>query len=356
MPYNILIKTGDAEIRALEEINFDSIGNRVNPIIEITRGRKTKNDSEGNLHRRLDRLNIIFKNYSVILDATTIEDLSNHEIKELYKHDNGYENWLNFLDKQKTKFAEVIPTILVDDYEKVDFEANLLLQVRRFSETYKRFCYRCNIKDDGILDDIELFQSNGIDISNMFVIIDCEFMRPSAWKSFSLRAIDKISQILKIAKVSRFIVISTTFPKIVAEFGQDDEDHFILDEIKLYDAILNASFERNVEIEYGDYGTINPERNDSNATSWVPRVDVPLYDRIYYKRTRKDGKAYKDAYVQSAIKAVEDVRFPSELKCWGVDAIKAAAAGIPGGSNPAFWISVRMNIHIIQQLKRLLES
>jgi len=51
---------------------------------------------------------------------------------------------------------------------------------------------------------------------------------------------------------------------------------------------------------------------------------------------------------------VSDNRFPLSLnKNWGINQIKNASDGASPGSSPSFWISVRMNIHIEQQLMRL---
>jgi len=356
MKYNLLVKTGEAEIRALVEADTQKYINQLFPIIEITRGRKSKNDSEGNIEKRLIKLHEVFKGYTVILDATTVEDLLNSEISGFYDQNSGYKNWIDFLSTQKSKFTNIIPTILVDDFDKDNFEDNLLSQVKTLQNEYSEVCYRFYVEDDGVLDDLQLLKDNGINLSKINIVIDCGFMRPSAWKGFSKAVLSKIKKILDIGNVAKIIIVSTTFPKIVADFGNDDEDVFLLDEIKLYDSIKSELDNDGIDsgfFEYGDYGTINPERNDGFATAWVPRVDVPLQDRIYYKRTRREGKAYRDAYIKSALKAVNDKRFPNSIECWGIKSIRDASLGDPEGSNPAFWISVRMNIHLVQQIKRL---
>ena len=51
--YGLLFKTGDSEIRALR--NFSN-KKGIFPIIELTRGRKTKKDTIGDIQKRIDQL------------------------------------------------------------------------------------------------------------------------------------------------------------------------------------------------------------------------------------------------------------------------------------------------------------
>ena len=110
-----------------------------------------------------------------------------------------------------------------------------------------------------------------------------------------------------------------------------------------------------ISIMYSDYGSINPIRNDNviMANGWRPRIDVPLETEIFYYRRRKVPKGYAVTYSLVAVDATRDRRFPSEIKNWGINQIIIAADGASPGSSPSFWISVRMNIYIEQQLRRL---
>ena len=92
------------------------------------------------------------------------------------------------------------------------------------------------------------------------------------------------------------------------------------------------------------------------ARGWIPRIDVPL-DKIvyYYKERRPKGvTAYASTYTQVARAVCSDDRFPyGLLENWGIAQIKACAQGASPSASPSFWISVRMNIHIEQQVKRI---
>lgn len=82
-------------------------------------------------------------------------------------------------------------------------------------------------------------------------------------------------------------------------------------------------------------------------------IRVTLRDKIYYYRERKGSRTYSDTYTSVARKAVSDKKFPSSIKAWGISQIQNCALGDAPSASPSFWISVRMNSHIIQQINRL---
>ena len=352
--YALVLKTGDAELRALQNLSVDKLN--IFPIIEITRGRKSKNDKIGCVSKRIDKIKNIFKGTKICLDLTTSNSLSNEEIDELYSFDNGYQKWLDFLISLNNEniFSSIIPTILAN-VEDSNFSHNLKLQVEKITENFDSIVYRNSLADDACYEDIELIK-NVIEGSavNFYFIIDCEYIAPGAWKSFAAKAKIRIEKINSIIKKTQFIVTSTSYPNNISEIGNDDEDTFRLNEIDLFTDISNNF--KTFFILYGDYGSINPIRNDGIVMSrgWVPRIDVPLQTEIFYKRERKGKREYSTTYTLVAKKVSSDYRFPSHLSSnWGVKQIISCSEGYSPGSNPSFWISVRMNIHIEQQLKRL---
>ncbi len=60
--YVPIIKTGDAELRALSNID-DAVKNFVMPLFEITRGRKTRNAEEGVIAKRWNLFQTIFQRF-----------------------------------------------------------------------------------------------------------------------------------------------------------------------------------------------------------------------------------------------------------------------------------------------------
>ena len=124
---------------------------------------------------------------------------------------------------------------------------------------------------------------------------------------------------------------------------------------------MEKNIKQDVAISYGDYGSINPLRNDLVFTrGWRPRIDFPTSkNRIFYyreKRSKDKGgtySSYGSHYVSVAKKVVGNGAFEDIPESWGVKQIKSAARGFPPGKSPSFWISVRMEIHMLQQIKRL---
>lgn len=351
--YALLLKTGDAELRALANSTIDNI---VFPVIELTRGRKSKNDKIGLIQKRVDKLKSIFQNKDICLDLTTSSSLSNEEIDDLYTFASGYEKWIKFLlnIKNENVFKNIIPTILVNT-EDSDFEINLKLQVSQLTDNFDSIVYRNSLADDGCYEDIRLIKDIIVESGKEFYfIVDCEYIAPGAWKSFSEKAKSRIKKIKDIVPTTKFIIVSTSFPKSVGEIGKEFDDTFQINEIDLYNDVCKDT--KIEDIYYGDYGSINPIRNDDVIMSngWRPRIDVALQDKIFYYREKRGNSKYSDIYTVVANRVIRDKRFPHSLtSSWGIDQIISCSNGNAPGSNPSFWISVRMNIHIEQQTRRL---
>ena len=168
------------------------------------------------------------------------------------------------------------------------------------------------------------------------------------------KCIARIKNLREILKCNfEFIICGTSFPNNISEIGNDETDTFSISEIFVFEAFKKIDR----KIIYGDYGSINPIRNDNviMARGWIPRIDVPLEKSVYYYRQRRPSKEskYNTTYKEVALKVMKDTRFPIDLNAWGISMIKECANGVTPSSSPSFWISVRMNIHIMQQLKRL---
>ena len=326
--YGLLFKTGDSEIRALR--NFSN-KKGIFPIIELTRGRKTKKDTIGDIQKRIDQLAECFGNMDIILDLTTEPALSSTQIDMFYIPDNGYKNWINFLIeiKEKDIFKDIYPSILLnvdDDY----FEDNLEKQVSSILKKFSGISYRCNIEDEGYSDDIDIISKSISSDKKFFFIIDCSYIRASELSSCKEQAVRIIEDVYNKIPHVNFILASTSFPD---KIGEDDSSTLQLTEIRLYREVSKAI--PDISIMYSDYGSINPIRNDNVIMA------------------RKVPKGYAVTYSLVAVDATRDRRFPSEIKNWGINQIIIAADGASPGSSPSFWISVRMNIYIEQQLRRL---
>lgn len=346
--YALLIKTGDSELRALSKFLDTS---SILPIIELTRGRKSKTDKEGLIGKRVEKIKEIFRDEEIILDLTSDENLSNATIDSYFVPNNGYKNWVDFLISVKNEkcFKKLIPTIIVngEDENLVD---NLKLQASLIAKEFNCMSYRCNIEDDGCIDDIEAVK-DCLNENESYIVIDNGYIQPSEVHLCAEKTAALINKIIDIVPNTTLIVASTSFPDKLPE---EDSSTIRLSEIELFNSV--KKYLKNTNIIYGDYGSINPIRNDGivMAHGWRPRIDVPLADSVFYYRKRRDGLEYSTTYSMVAQEVSLDSRFPSNMKDnWGIQQIINAANGASPGSNPSFWISVRMNIHIEQQLKRL---
>ena len=367
--YAVVIKTGDAEIKAIENLPKETIS-KVLPIIEITRGRKIQERSEEEkksnrisgvelypLVKRLDKIKTIFRGQTVCFDLTTELSLSNKTIDNLYKHNNGYKNWIDFLInlKQESNFKEIIPCIVMD-VEDPDFDTNIKIQVRELSKHFKNIIYRNFLSDDNCYDDIEVIKTEVNQNTNLLFMIDSGYIVPASHKIFLDKIIYRVNKVSTILPPNtKYIICGTSFPKQVSDIGNDFSDTFKLVEKQIFNNLKDSC---GVDLVYADYGTINPIRNDDiiMARGWIPRIDVPTKSDVYYYRVRrpKGTSQYKDTYVEVAKLVRNDDRFPSSIKSnWGISEINRCADGKPSSSSPSFWIAVRMNIHIQQQVNLL---
>lgn len=353
--YYLLFKTGDSEFRAIDNTS-PSYRKSFMPIIELTRGRKLRGKDLSPIQNRLDTMYKLFNGGPVCMDITSSERLSNPEIFELYNPENGYINWINFLNKVADEggFSELVPFIIAN-YNDSEYQANYSKQIEQLFSHFNRIAYRNSLIDEGCYEDIEIIKHFIGSSQKLIFIIDCGYVPSGAWRNFAEKAITRIENIDRyFGKAIEFVVCGTSFPNNVSEIGKDDEDSFGLFEINLHQRVVSAL--PNINVAYGDYGSINPIRNDNivMARGWIPRIDVPTKKEIFYKKERRGDKSYSDTYSRVARRIVGDSRFPHNLNDnWGVEQIINCAKGASPGSNPSFWISVRMNIHIRQQIERL---
>ena len=361
--YSVIIKMGEAEIRAIENTE-KSILNQTFPLIEITRGRKvTKNNVTAYpFDNRLSRIKKALKEQIVAFDLTSDLLLTSDEIDKLYRFANGYEEWVNFLVRLKEEniFKEIVPTILINT-DDPNLNENLLLQVQKLKQHFSSILYRNSIVDENCYEDFELLKEEFQGV-NLYIMLDCGYTPQSSHKIFADKAISRLTNIKSVLNDinAQYIITATSFPKNVSELGDVENDTFSISEIQIHKEVCeNENIQKSIGgIMYGDYASINPTRNDTvtMARGWIPRVDVPLQKSIYYyKKRRPQGvTAYASTYSQVALLAVNDYNFPNDLGInWGIQQVRNCANGAAPSSTPNFWISVRMNIHVAQQVKRL---
>ena len=355
--YFLLFRTTQSELRAIKSIKYDR--KNIIPLIELTKGRISKNDEQGKIKKNIDKISETFKDNTVMLDLSNLKKLSNDEIENLFTANEGYKEWRTFLVdlKKERTFNKIIP-VLLQNFEESNYELNFRKQVQLLANDFDIIAYRSNIAEDGCYEDMVLIQDLLKKEGLKFIfLIDCEHVAPGSWLSFADKVSERIEHISEINSKIEFVIFSTSFPKYVGELGDEQSDTFRLHEIDIFNNIKKRHGAK--RIYYGDYGSVNPYRSDGIKLKygWIPRIDVPTSREIFYYRKRRNdiSQPYSDVYSYIARnEIVTDSRFPKNLSNnWGIKQILFCADGKAPGSSPSFWISVRMNIHIEQQLRRL---
>lgn len=364
--YLPIIKTGEAECRAVMESPFLANNDAIIPIIELTRGRKKsiKLENGKNLvsfpfSNRLNKLKKGFYGDIVAIDLTSDEDLLSEEIYTLYDPKNGYENWCSFIGSIDVEgcFKKIIPSIIFN-WNDDKFLENIQLEIVRLTKKFDSVFYRCDLQSTDCYDEIPTILQFLPSGTKLCVLIDAGYLQESIKDDAIALFTSRIENIIKILQGNNYsiAIASTSFPNNVTEYG-DLETSTIR---QIEKDIFKSVRESHDKLLYSDYATINPIRNDlvTMARGWIPRIDVPVYDSIYYYRHRRPPRmsAYKGTYAYVAGRAISDVRFPNGLdELWGISMIRSCAFGIVPSSAPNFWISVRMNIHLYQTVKWLEE-
>lgn len=354
--YVLVVRTGEAEIRALENLD-SSVFNNVLPLIELTRGRKkTVNDAISYpFQTRFSKIKDKLNGCKVAMDVTSDEKLSCSDTDVFFNYENGYEEWVNFLVRLKNEkvFSQIIPSLIMN-FEDENYENNYKKEIESLCKEFGTFLYRCSIEDDGCYDDLSIIKKT-LNGNSFYLMIDCGYVAQAMHQNIGEKCVARIANIRKMfsSKNCVIIVCGTSFPNNITELGNESNDTFRNSEVNVYE----MSCEEDNSIVYGDYGSVNPIRNDNvvMARGWIPRIDVPLPLEVFYYRQRRPShiSKYSTTYVEIAKKVIGDYRFPFALKTWGISMIRQCANGVPPSSSPSFWISVRMNIHVMQQLKRL---
>lgn len=363
--YYLIVKTADAEMKALENTSPDVMA-RLTPVIELTRGRKLPSKEKDPEKRkkemprypykkRLERVCNIFKGKSVVFDLTSDESLSSIEINELYTPDGGYKKWIELLKELKSGgyFKELVPCVILNAQDD-NLDVNMAIEVEQMTALFSAVAYRSDIFDDNCYDDIEVI-TNHLNGKGLVVIVDCSYVVQARILDYEEKVKARVTNLRKLVPEGTTIVVSSTsFPRNISDLGDDFHDSFKLSEVEL----ANRLKQDRVDVVYSDYGSINPIRNDTvvMAHGWIPRIDVPLKDSVFYYRERRPSgkKDYPPQYTKVAKYVIEDKEFPADInENWGIKQIRNCASGGKPGSAPAFWIAVRMCIHVEQQVRRL---
>lgn len=333
MTYYPLMKTRDAELRAYNTLSDDT-KNLIIPIFELTKSRNTKIAPDGDIRRRMEYIREILGNREFVLDVTQEEIYTNPQIYDLLDEKNGYYEWQYFLSGYKD--LNIIPTIHLYDINEYD-------EVRAFvkwaSARYAKLALRVPLLLGAITPILTTITESMAENCALLLLIDAGFIEENQQN----RIIGEINETIKLASITikekNIVLISTSFPRTPAGLGQDERGIFRIRELDIF-----KNCAENRQIQYGDYASIHPHQYEMRGGTWIPRVDVSLDDvYIYTRYRREDG-----GYIKAAKKMLLTPEYKS-INCWGDEEIESAASGKPSGRNPAFWISVRMCIHMTRR-------
>ncbi|HBZ14946.1 MAG TPA: hypothetical protein DEO73_04205 [Pantoea sp.] len=347
--YFPIIKTTIAEMRALKNLQ-PSAWNNLTPILELTKSRKGKNNQDSSVYKKIDEISQIIKSEELILDLTNIDALANEQIESFQDDNDAFNNWCNFIEYVHTKLPGIIPVLLA--YPDSTFN-ELTLQLNCLSQKTKKIAIRIPIFEEGLgglfNNFVNLIKTNPNLIHS--IIFDASYIYKEIGQKPFKYIVDFISYFYsQVGNIysGNFIFCSEHYPANIIEYldkGQDQFDNVVeFNNAVLYRKVKSALMNLNMSsILYGDYGGIHPFRNDVKAFNWIPRIDYPTDNKIYFSKVRRDVGGYG----QCAKNIVRLIEFQNDsLKCWGMDEIINASRTKPGGLNPSYWISVRSNIHM----------
>lgn len=366
--YIPVIKTGESELKAIKNLTAE-LKSFILPLFELTKARKKPKEAEGSIKNNITFLQENFSKTPFILDLTNDDKLSNTEIDNLLTSQNNYEKWVDFCLEQKTLFSEFYPTVAIveeknEEYE--DYIYKLQNQIIKLCSNFKYIVFRAqneSIAKNLILDINNLIKKgivNNLEKKIIF-ILDYRYINNTT-KSIDIAA--KLCKVLYSLGVENIVISSTSFPKTVSEYmNTSDFVKFKIKEFNFYKNIKKELNDKNINLIYSDYATVNPIRNDNVvfARGWIPRIDVPALDEyIYCRRTRRDkNQSYADVYKSIAKKIIDSDYYNNllqkDIKGWGIQEILNASNDNIGGSSPRYWISVRMNIYI-EMLSKIINT
>ncbi|WP_444451436.1 beta family protein [Rhodobacter capsulatus] len=383
--YFVLARTGQSEMRALRNLKKEDRV-KFTTLLELTRGRKraSKHIKDGDEIYNFSAIQDFLHDYYVegmmmFVDLTRDQDLSSPRIDALASSSDGYAEWISFVNGVKEKCPGICPVIQVspEDGESWDsYGEKILEQFEALSSNFPALAYRVRKNIDDSFDaDLELLSSRIRRYTDsgfkFYFILDYEYIRVNTAELHSLEAASIIQVVNEICPTADIVLAATSFPSSVTDIGNEDRGDFPIEEVKFFELVANR-LSNIVKIHYGDYGSIHPIRNDAVARGWRPRIDYPYAGRkVFYFREKREAKTieangsksvvysdYISHYCSVARKIYTDQRFlndqhSSDITSWGISEIANAAENRVGGSTPSYWISVRMCIHIEQQLLRL---
>jgi hypothetical protein len=350
--YFPILKTTDAELKAYEHLD-DSVKEKILPIFELTRSRKSSKNIDRSIYKRLDKIEELCLNRPFILDLTADTQLSNDQIKDILNSPkDGFPLWVDLIRNINERKLKVIPVI----HYNPNFIDDVAKEVNELQKISNLLAFRVDI-DDSDLEDYLLNLQKIYPLKNLILIldakfIDCRKVNGDALNVFS-STIDRLLDTFGHKAFAGILCAFSCFPDSVTKYGNDQYGCFPRLEKATFFA-LKKYYDNTAHIYHSDYASVHPIRYDTAGGQWIPRIDFFDESNTYYYRFRREN----GGYVSAAQKTVKDLRYVpiKEYTVWADNEIEAAARGKPNGSNPSHWISCRINLYISKIVTELKEE
>jgi len=336
--YSPAIRTRRAELLGISEVR-SPFERGLLPLFELTRSRRSKKNPEGSVEFSVDEVVKLVDANLFVVDMTTLDSLSNPQVINLLDPSGYFSNWTSFVTDKLPETA--IPMVhLTDPYDGNSVAA----QIAKLKSRHSFLALRIP-SEFGALDSLAATISGELgSMEDVVVYADVGMVTSRSRFGAEVR-VREVAASFEALSPAFIAPLASSFPSTVAPYG-DAHGGFPLHEVAISDSLKQEFDELNCI--HGDYACIHPLDAQGMAINWVPRVDVPLEDSLYYYRYRRN----EGSYARAAADAIRDKHYIS-LPCWAHDNLLAAAKGAPLGKSPAHWISVRLNYHIERQLQRL---
>ena len=349
--YFPIIKTTDAELKAYSFLN-DDVKNGILPVFELTRSRRSKNNPNADINKRIDKLKEDVVNRPFILDLTVEKSLSNAQIDDMLNTPTGgFAMWVSFIEKLREQDLKVIPMINYHPAVRNDVEK----EIKALNKLSKYLAFRVSINEPDVITYINQISAM-FDMKKLILILDGEFIeldnkRDRGDKSdYFSELLDEFNDNFDAAMPKALICAFSSFPAAVNDnkniYGEYNSGSFPISEVITNNKLL----EDYKYVLHGDYGSVHPIRYEGGG-GWVPRVDFMDNYNFYYHRYQRED----DGYITAANEVILDSNYKKikKIDTWGDQEIEAADIGMPNGRSPSHWIAVRINLYITKQYLRL---
>lgn len=339
--YAPIIRTRAAELKGYANLKRKH-KDKIIPIIEFTRSRRSKTNPDGAVSLSVEAVEAALDARPFIADVTSLEAQTNAEVSGLLDPSEGFDKWTKFVDSSLPKNA--IPVAhLLEPFDKQNFSA----QVSALLKLRTRVAVRIPTSYSGSEVCLKAISDHASSADKTFIVVaDAGYVKPSGAVG-AKSALETLCLLADKYGAEIIIPAASSFPGSVLapEYGDDEEGQFELIEVELSNHV--RALNTKARVLSGDYATVHPLEFKGTVTAWVPRVDSPMENFLFYYRYRR----HLGGYVLAAKRVVSDPRY-SEIDCWGCENISLAARGVPAGKSPAHWIAVRVNIHMTRQGSR----